>query len=244
MDLFTGWTLKELITLAASGLAVIVSIASYRQKAGEGKIALRKQLAEVLEKLSDQRLEQIKFSALPEVERERYPKDYHIFFQERRRFFVRQGVYLVEKIPELVSPFEYLLLAGDLDRIGEDDQAQSYYILARKRLPLFKHVQRLLSSGKLARSVNRGIALRAYARYLFGKGYHNRARKEFRSALAEFSGHDRRTYEIWADLEEHAGNTEEATRLRKMAHPWFPEQQQPALADPRDSHEANSASDS
>jgi len=77
MELFAGWTPKDwmaLGALAVSMLALLVSALSYAQKAEEGRSALRKQLTDTLHKLSDLKIEVVKYRALSEEDKEKAPE--------------------------------------------------------------------------------------------------------------------------------------------------------------------------
>ena len=227
MELFAGWTPKDwmaLGALAVSVLALLVSALSYAQKAEEGRSALRKQLTDTLHKLSDLKIDVVKYRALSEEEKSKLPSNYISFFNEQQRFLVRQGTHLAEQLPELVNRFEYLLLAEGANSVDEIEQAEALYKTASRPLPLTAHIKSLLFSLKPARSVERGIALRNYGTYLFTEARRGDAAKKFKAALTEFNGENDRqrsyrasTYELWAELERSTGNARGATQLLTQA---------------------------
>jgi hypothetical protein len=199
---------KDWITLCASMSALGVSLLSYWQRSGEGKFALRKQLTDIFEKLTSLNIEAQKFRA----DGSGYPPNYLRLLNDQRRFFVRQASYITRRIRSLVTPYEYLLIAGGFDDIDDPDQAEYYYRLA---------------IDSAAQAMDRGIALRGYGRYLFSQGLDRLgdARRYFqRSAEAFSESNDRHvvyradTYERWSNLEREWGHTEEATKhLRRAA---------------------------
>src|SRR6266566_7751578 len=231
MELFAGWTPKDwmaLGALAVSMLALLVSTLSYAQKEEEGRSALRKQLTDTLHKLSDLKIEVVKYRALSEEEKSKLPSNYISFFNEQQRFLVRQGTHLAEQLPELVNRFEYLLLAEGANSVDEIEQAEALYKTASRPLPLTAHIKSLLFSLKPARSVERGIALRNYGTYLFTEARRGDAAKKFKAALTEFNGENDRqrsyrafTYELWAELERSTGNARGATQLLTQAARFF-----------------------
>jgi hypothetical protein len=197
MSFFDGWTPKDWITFLASIFALLFAFISYRQKISENKNALRKQFTDVIERLSDLKFEIAEFGNLHHAEAAKLPDDYVIFKNDQRRFFVRQAIHLVRRIPKLVSRFEYLLIAEASDAVDEFTQAEIFYKRATRRS--------LFSKLTGTKRVERGIALRNYARYLY-VDRQDFAERKFREALAEFAGdNDRlrsnraRTYEIWAE---------------------------------------------
>ena len=182
---------KDWITLIASISALIFSILSYRQKSNEGKLALRKQLTDLLEKLTELNIEAAKFR-LKESE---YPGNYSGLLNDKRRFLVRQANFLINSISDLVSPYEYLLVAGAYDEINDTFQAEMYY-------------RRAIDSS--IEPIDKGIAVRGYARYLFQQGPtgQDQARIQYNAVVELFSQKNDRHKIYLADSYIRWGNQE------------------------------------
>jgi tetratricopeptide (TPR) repeat protein len=190
---FSNFEAKDWVTLGASLSAFIFALISYRQKASEASQARRKQLTDVLQKLSDLNTEMAKFRAA----KEGYPSNYIAFINDQRRFLLRQAAYISRSIGRLVSPYEYLLIATASDDLNYVEEAERYFKLA--------------TGAKY--SIDRAIAVRGYARFLFRQGNPEEARKNFKQALDSFTGETDRhkfyrgeTYERWATEEREWSN--------------------------------------
>ena len=142
---------KDWITMVASLIALAVSVLSYRQRSSEGRLALRKQLTDVLEKLSEMNTE----AAMHRLKPDEYPVNYGGLLNDKRRFLVRQATFLIESVGNLVSPYEYLLVAGAYGDINDTFQAEAYF------------VQAMHASDD---PIDKGIAIRGFARFLFAQG--------------------------------------------------------------------------
>src|SRR4051812_5995225 len=92
---------KDWITLLASVSALIFSLLTFRQKKGEGQLALRKQLTELLEKLSELNTEISKYRSAQSKQND-YPANYVALMNDQRRLLVRQADFMSSKIPKLV----------------------------------------------------------------------------------------------------------------------------------------------
>lgn len=214
-EVVSHFAIKDWITFTASAFALFISILSFRQKASESRLALRKQLTDLFEKLTSLNTEFAKFRA----DTDDYPPNYPGLLSDQRRFLVRQAAFIASKIRPLVSPFEYLLLAGGHDDINDWSQAEHFFRLA-------------ISTASDA--IDRGIATRGYGRYLYGHGRLDEARDRFAEALKSFEGAADRvrvfradTLERWAGHEREWANDKEANRLleeaiaeyRQLEHP-------------------------
>lgn len=160
---------KDWITLTFSAFALLISVLSFLQKSKDSRLALRKQLTDLCEKLTLLNTEAAKFEAKPND----YPSGYTGMLNDQRRFFVRQAAFIADEIPDLVSPFEYLLIAGGLDDINDWGQAEEFFRLAKSTA---------------TNSIDRGLAMRKYGRYLYGHGKRELAREELGKALECFGG--------------------------------------------------------
>src|SRR5262249_2086476 len=199
-EFFTTLQPKDWLTLAASLSAFVVSILSFRQKSAESRLALRKQLTDLLEKLTDLNTEVAKFRA----NKKDYPPNYPGLLNDQRRFLARQAVFIAGQIAQLVSPYEYLVLAGSFDDINDWSQSEHYFHLA---------------IATASNPLDRGIAIGGYGRYLYGHGRVDDARKQYSSAIQCFQGDSDRirvfradTYERWAGHEREWSGPAEANR--------------------------------
>ena len=86
--------LDKLLPIVASLAALGFSYAGYRQRDKEGQLGMRKQLTDLLEKLTDLNLERSKVKSKPEE----YSPNYLGLLNDQRRFLVRQTAYLAEQI--------------------------------------------------------------------------------------------------------------------------------------------------
>jgi tetratricopeptide (TPR) repeat protein len=202
-EFFDTFQPKDWTTLLVSTFALVFSILSLRQKAGEGRLVLRKQLTDLLEKLSELNIEVAKFRFIRE-KKDEYPPNYIGLLNDQRRFIVRQAAFVASRIRNLVSPYEYLVLAGGFDSIDDTYQAERLYKLASRTND----------------QIDRGIAIRGYARYLFNRGRIEESRQQYSKAVECFKGdsdhlrhHRGDTYERWAGQEREWKNEPEANSL-------------------------------
>jgi len=209
-EFFRTLETKDWITIGVSSAALLVSALGYIQKSVEGKLALRKQLTELLEKLADLNTEIAKFKALDSKGKaDEYPPNYIGLQGDQRRFLVRQAEFVSRRIKKLVSPYEYLLIAAAFDGVDDIYQAEYFY-------------KRAIDTA--TPPLDKGIAIRSYARFLLGRARLEEGRKEYSLALDTLKGgsdHLRQTrgdtYERWADQEREWGNMEESSRLLREA---------------------------
>jgi hypothetical protein len=207
IDFFQSFEAKDWITFFASLAAFVMSLLSFFQKTREGQQSLRKQLTEVLQKLSDFNIEVAKFNSLPD--KTAYPPNFRGLISDQRRFLTRQAAYFSERIPDLVSPYEYLVMAWAFDDTDDVEQADHFFDLA---------------SRKQRNKIDQGIALRSYARFQFSQHLLDEGRANYNTALACFQGESDRlcfyrgvTYERWADQEDDWSNRDKATQLLQLA---------------------------
>jgi len=200
---------KDWITLIASLSAFAFSLLSYWQKSAEGKIGLRKQLTDLIEKLTDISTEAAKYFGLPMSKREAdYPPNYVRLKNDQRRFMVRQAEFLSRRIRRLVSPYEHLVIAGAFDSIDDTVRAEEFYQRASRAKDL----------------LDRGIAIRGYARYLFNRGRPSEGRQKYKEAVRVFAGESdylrmyrADTYERWASQEREWGDPTASLQLLRHA---------------------------
>src|SRR5438105_154091 len=126
---FSNLQPKDWITLLASLSALIFSSLTFRQKKGEGQLLLRKQLTELLEKLSELNTEISKYR-IAQSKKDEYPPNYIGLMNDQRRLLVRQADFISSKIPKLIANYEYLIIAGAFDGIDQTELAEKYFELA------------------------------------------------------------------------------------------------------------------
>lgn len=213
VQFFDEFEPKDWLTFTASIAAIMLSILSFRQKAHEVRLALRSQLTDLLEKLSDLNTEVAKFNYQREKKDEEYPPHYPRLLNDQRRFLVRQAAFVAAQIARLVSPYEYLVMAGAFDAVDDIFQAEHFYSVAASRA---------------SDLLDRGIAVRAYARFLFVQSRIPEGREQYARALDCFRGDVDRlkhfrgdTYERWAAQEFEWSNPTESHRLLELAIPEF-----------------------
>ena len=218
VDVFGKFETKDWITLVASLAALVVSVMSFRQKTSEGRLALRKQLTDLLEKLTDLNTKIAKFHHLRKTGD--LPAHYPRLLNDQRRLLVRQAASVAEEIRNLVNPYEYLLMAGAFDGVDDIYQAEAYFNRA--------------ASGAHT-PLDRGIAIRGYARFLFVQNRKQEGRERYAESLKCFLGDTDRlrhfrgdTYERWAAQEREWGDASEANHLFSLAIAEFQTLSNPA----------------
>ena len=204
---FAGFERRDWLTLLASSAALSVSLLTYVQRSRAGHMALRKQLTDLLQKLTDLTLQAETYRALEGKPRfEEFPRNYLLLLNDQRRFLVRQAEFIAREIGALVSPYEYLLIAEAFTAVDDATQAERYY-------------QKAVDSA--GTPMDRGIALRQHAHFLGRHGRADEARIQYAGAIAAVAGDTdevricrAHTYARWARAEAEWGNPqEEATSL-------------------------------
>lgn len=187
---------KDLVTLSFSFFAFVVSAWTFLQKRGETKIAIRKQLTDAIEKLHDINVESSK--ANDKKLCEQYPNNIDRLLSDQKRFLVRQAKYLAEQIPNLVSPYEEMVIAIFLDDIDDSLESEKWFRRAISRA---------------SNQFDEVIARRQYARSLYRNGQVDRAREHFQAASEALQGNTDRqliyngdTFERWARVEADFGS--------------------------------------
>ena len=182
---------KDFASVLISIFALIVAAMSFYQKSHEAKGGLRKQLTEVIEKIHDTNVENVK--ANDEKFRKEYPANYGRLLSDKRRFLVRQAKYIADQIPRFVSPYERGLIAQAFEDIDDVPEAKKWFLEAVKSSPT---------------GFDRLIIHRQYGRFLFRTGQTDLGREQYELALKVLSGDSDRhflyqgdTYERLAVLE-------------------------------------------
>jgi tetratricopeptide (TPR) repeat protein len=217
---FTEWAnslqIKDNVTIYISAVALAIAIINFfitvRQKKKEDQRILRSQLTDVLAKIVSLNLENAKLpphDLLPPGT----PSNIKAFFNDQRRFLVRQAVYIIDQLEPPVGSFEYLMIAVTYDYIDDVSSAKRYFELALQRAE---------------DDINRGIITRSFARFCFSQGEHASARGLFDKAIEIFSGDSDRmkenrgeTFYRWAKSEFEWGFSENAEDLFKRARKEF-----------------------
>lgn len=169
LTFFTESGIDKWLPIAISTLALVVSLVGNRQKIRDTQISLRKQLTELLEKLTDLNLEREKARALNTS----LPQNYFGLLNDQRRFFVRQAAFLADRVETQVSPYEYRLLADGFVDIDDVFEAEKYFKLGIQRTK---------------NPFEKTIMLRGYARLLAIEGRWDEARESFQAALHQAVG--------------------------------------------------------
>jgi tetratricopeptide (TPR) repeat protein len=176
---------------------------SFLQRESERKLAARKQLTELLEKLTSINTEIAKFRYVTNANLNpptstALPPNFAGLLSDQRRFLVRQAAFIARAIRARVSPYEYLLIAEAFDGVDDPDQAEGHYTLA---VDLAKD------------PFDKILALRGRGRFLFNHQRLEEGREQFSAALAcltDESDRTRRlraeTYERWAVREAEVKN--------------------------------------
>lgn len=200
--LFAGWLPKDWITLIFSAAAFGVSVLGYVSKTRDTRLSLRKQLTEVLEKITDLNLEADTFRSLKT--KDGYPPNFLRLISDQRRFLVREAAYISREISDLVSPYEYSLIAMSFDAIDDVGRAEDFFLLAIKRAQ---------------DALDRGIIRRQYGRFLFSQHRIEEAREQMQEALSCFKGTSDRlcfyradTLERWYLHESDFGDMDQAIK--------------------------------
>jgi hypothetical protein len=174
-------------------------------------LSLRKQLTEVLEKLSALNIEKGRYDDNPK----QYAGNFRNVLSDQRGFFVRQADFIVQQIDEVVSSLECRLIAHGFDAIDDVDRAADYFQKAITKANDF--VDTILSK-------------REYARFEF-KRDSDESNKIFKEIFDKYrlnKSCDQRlvyyiafTYEFWAKLydkgtEQYIEKIQFAIRAREM----------------------------
>lgn len=206
---FNTWSAhyKDAATLIFSFAAFIISAWTFLQKRGEAKSALRKQLTDMIEKLHDLNVENAKSN--DEKLGLQYPKHFGRLLSDQRRFLVRQAKYIGEQIPNLVSPYELMVIAIGLDEIDDAPEAKKWFLRAL---------------AKADSEFDEVIVRRQFGRTLFRSGQIEDAREQFELASKVFKGNSDRemiyagdTFERWGGLETDYGSKSRAPQLFGLA---------------------------
>jgi hypothetical protein len=174
---FSKLEVKDVLTFSLSMLALSLSILSTyistRQKKFETQRTLRIQLTDVLGKIAALNLELAKIPVTG-ASASGLTTGMKGHLIDQKRFLVRQATYISDQIPQLVSPFEYLLIAGTFADIQDVYRAEQFF---RKAI---EHVGQ--------DDLDLGIITRGFARFLFTYGEPDLAREQYSAAVGIFSG--------------------------------------------------------
>src|SRR5262249_17341163 len=207
-DAITTPPLRDYIATSAATIVFIIGIFTFTQKRTEFKSTLRKQLTEYIAKIHDLNVEQGK-SRAPNKKGD-YPPDFNRLIMDQKRFVARQMDYLANKIPNMVTPYEWMVIATSLDDIGDLDQAEKY----------FKNA--FLSHSR--NDFEKIILARQYASFLFRNSRIEDGRRLFSFAVNLITGNVPRhiiyradTFERWARAEADFGDRKAVSALLDLA---------------------------
>jgi hypothetical protein len=96
-------------TSAATTIVFIIGLFTFTQKRTEFKSTLRKQLTDYIAKIHDLNVEQGKSRAANK--KDDYPPDFNRLIMDQNRFVTRQMDYLANTISNMVTPYEWMVLA-------------------------------------------------------------------------------------------------------------------------------------
>jgi hypothetical protein len=207
------------ISIIALSVSVLTAYFNSRQKKFETQRTLRNQLTEVLGKIATLNLELAK---IPQEGQSAsgLTAGMRGHLVDQKRLLVRQANYITDQIPELVNPFEYLIIAGGFVDIDDTYQAEEFFRKA------------IVQAG--SEQVNLGIVTRNFARFLFSQGETERAREQYSVALGVFSGESDiskfyrgDTYLRWGSQELDWSYRENANQLFECARAEFDSQRNP-----------------
>jgi hypothetical protein len=116
---------KDWLTLVGTVVALIVSTFSLFQKRAESRLTLRKQLSDILSKLSEVNLEIAKARLVEE--QSRTPDRTVGYLSDQRRYLVRQAAYLADKLGNEISTYEFLTIAWPFDGSDDTCEAERYF---------------------------------------------------------------------------------------------------------------------
>ncbi len=198
--LYFMWEPKDTITTTFSVAAFAVSMVSIIQKVLETRQTRRKQLTDVLKELSELNLKNATFQSLEN--RDGYPQNYTALIGDQRRFFVRQAAGLSDLLGnKFVSSHEKNLIAITFAELDYFEEASRFFRSAAEYCPP---------------GVERGLALRNLARFLYMRGTFDEGQQRYETAISAFQSigdasayYRTTTYYRWA----------EAARDFKRDHP-------------------------
>jgi tetratricopeptide (TPR) repeat protein len=211
-DAITTPPLRDYIATSAATIVFIIGLFTFTQKRTEFKSTLRKQLTEYIAKIHELNIEQGK-SRAPNKKGD-YPADFNRLIMDQKRFLARQMDYLANKIPNIVTPYEWMVLATSLDDIGDLAQAEKYFKKA------------FLSYAR--NDFEKIIFARQYAIFLFRNGRIEDGRRLYSFAVNTIKENVPRyiiyradTFERWARAEAEFGDRKEVSALLDHAQSTY-----------------------
>ncbi|MDQ6828861.1 MAG: tetratricopeptide repeat protein [Gemmatimonadota bacterium] len=168
MSFLSTMSAKDIIALAFSFTAFVVSMISLRQKKFETERAIRRELSDAIDKINKINIETAKL-----WEDGITPAEQNMLnvYGQQGVSLTRQALYLAEQIPKRVSDVEYGTIAQALINLGNLSQADAYYRKSVEQSP-----------DEFAKALNK----RVYAHFLFMTGQVERGRQLFQECLAPF----------------------------------------------------------
>jgi hypothetical protein len=211
-DAITTPPLRDYTATSAATVVFIIGLFTSTQKRTELKSTLRKQLTDYIAKIQDLNVEQGKSRAANK--KDDYPPDFNRLILDQKRFIARQMDYFANKIPNMVTPYEWTVLATSLDDIGDPAQAEKYFKKA------------FLSYAR--NDLEKIIFARQYARFLFRNGRIEDGRRLYLFAVNTGKGNSPRniiyladTFERWARAEGDFGDRKQVSALLDRAQSTY-----------------------
>jgi tetratricopeptide (TPR) repeat protein len=223
-DAITTPPLRDYIGTSAATAVFMIGLFMFTQKRTGSKTTLREQLTDYIAKIHDLNVEQEKSRAANkkgDYEKSRaankkgdYPPDFNRLIMDQKRFVTRQMDYLANKIPNMVSSYEWMALANLLDDIGDLAQAEKYF------------KKTFLSYAR--NDFEKIIFARQYARFLFRIGRIEDDRRLYLFAVNTGKGNGPRnityladTFERWARAEADFGDRKRVSALLDRAQSTY-----------------------
>ena len=211
-DAITTPPLRDYIGTSAATAVFMICLFMFTQKRTGFKSTLREQLTDYIAKIHDLNVEQEKSRAANK--KGDYPPDFNRLIMDQKRFVTRQMDYLANKIPNMVTPYEWMALANSLDDIGDLAQAEKYF------------KKTFLSYAR--NDFEKIIFARQYARFLFRIGRIEDGRRLYLFAVNTGKGNGPRnityladTFERWARAEADFGDRKRVSALLDRAQSTY-----------------------
>jgi hypothetical protein len=204
---------KDILTLVASGIAILVSLISFyfsfRQRSIEDRRATRKALTDVVAELTKVNIAfaqlAIDYSNSTDERVVAFRRNYN----DQRRYLANHGEFLSDQIPELTTDIDCMVIGSAFASHGDYVRAEKFHKMAVDKSP---------------NNVIRMNNLRALASFYFRRGNAPLGRKTYEEALQLEVPNDDSirqftadTYMLWAKRELDSGYENESRRLQVLA---------------------------
>ena len=163
---------KDILTLGVSLITLCFSLYAILKKKREEERTIRNQLTDIIGKLNDVATEHdTLIYETKDKKRDDYTQRIFMRLGDRTRFLLRQTIFLIKKIPNLVTDMEYVVVAFTSAEIGDLVNADDYW---QKAIAVASN------------SIQKGEHLSAYARFLFNQGDIEEGRMKFQQSIETF----------------------------------------------------------